>query len=816
MKISLNWLRDFVDIPAGTDPVKLGELFTLRTAEVEHVENQADMFDKMVIGRIEKISAHPDADKLKVTITDVGKEKLQIVCGGPNIKEGMLVLVALVGAKVKWHGQGDPVVLEKAKIRGVESFGMICAGEEIGLDPTPEGIADLSHLKAATGTPLAAALNKNDVIFDIDNKAITHRPDLWGHYGIAREIAAITGKKLKPLKPKVSFPATAGAKSAAATALSVEVKDKKLCPRYIGVLMENIKIEPSPDWIQKRLLATGHRPINCVVDATNYVMTELGQPLHAFDADKIEGGIIVRTAKDKEEIHTLDDQKRKLTKEMLVIADHKKSVAIAGVMGGANSEVEQKTTRIILEAANFNPSSVRKTATALGLRTEAVQRFEKSLDPNLAETAMDRLCEIILQICPSAKIATPKIDVADFDEKSQKITLNLDRVRGKIGTDIPTKEIVRILVSLEFKAKESTDKKIEVQIPTFRQAKDVSIEDDLTEEIARLYGYENIKPTLPLLPAKVPLENNERKLKHLAREILSKGLGFHEVYNYSFYSLKDIQKCLLPEELHIKVENPLSLDQTHMRLSLIPNMLKNTALNQKNFSQFSIYEIGRTYEDLQEYFPIEEKKICAMIVRGKNTGGNEEDVFSRAKGALENLLSFFATQGLSMRRGESLAPYAHPGKYASYHLKKDDTFIARVFELHPMVAKNYELEDAKIAAFEINFTALATLGRRERKYSPIPKFPGIEFDVSVLINKTVTIEQMLREIESADKKLVHSVHLFDLYEGKNVPEDKKSCAFKIMLQASDRTLESDEMKCVQQEVFTRLQKLGGEIRGLRA
>ncbi len=818
MKISVNWLRDFVHIPADINLKDLAHTFTLRAAEVEHTEDMAELFDNIVVGQIKKIEPHPDADKLKIARTDVGTgELLQIVCGGPNIAEGMYVSVALKGARVRWHGEGDLVTMENAKIRGVESFGMICAGEEIGLAPTPEGILDLSTLNTGdnggftAGQPLAQALHLNDFVFEIDNKSLTHRPDLWGHYGIAREMAAITGEKLRAQEIKVQYPNSETAKNA----LSVKVESKKLCPRYIGVMVENVKIEPSPAWMQKRLETVGYRPISNIVDATNYVMAELGQPMHAFDADKIKGGIVVRPAENKEEIQTLDEVKRTLTKDMLVIADHEKAVAIAGVMGGANSEISNTTTRLILESANFHPASVRKTSTKLGLRTEAVQRFEKSLDPVLAETAMDRLCELILQIYPEARIVSPKVDIASFSTKPLTTKLDMERLRAKIGKNLPTEEAIRILESLEFKIVKTTGgktiKKLEVEIPTFRATKDISMEDDLVEEIARIHGYENITPLLPELPARLPEENVERVLKHRARQIISYGLGFSEVFNYSFYSKKDIEKTLLPEELHEKVENYLSEEQTHMRVSLVPNMLKNVAENLKSFPEFKIYEIGRTYHNLQEYFPIEEKYICGMVVK---SGKKTTDVFYEAKGALEKLLSYYNNASFEMRKGESHCSCAHPAKYAAWYDKANGDEIARTYELHPLVAKNCGLENAQIGVFEVNFTLLAAKGFKENKYRPLTKYPEIAFDVSVIVDKNTEIGSLEKVIRKADRALIRQVELFDLFAGPNIGEDKKAAAFSITLGADDRTLTDEEMKRVQQMIFKNLQETGGQIRGL--
>lgn len=805
MKVSLNWIRQFVDVPKDLQAEEFGKLFTLRTAEVEEVIDQSKAYENMVIGRIEKIEKHPDADKLQVTQTNIGKGTHQIVCGAPNIAEGMLVPVALSGAKVRWHGEGDLVELKKAKIRGVESDGMICAGEEIGLAPTPDGIADLSETKAKPGTSLSEALTLNDVILDIDNKALTHRPDLWGHYGHAREVAAILNLPLKPFTTDVKFPSSG-------EDLSIEVKAKQECPRYLGVIIEGITVEESPAWMQEKLQATGHSIFNNIVDATNYVLEELGQPLHAFDANKIDGGIVVRMAEDGEKLTTLDSEERKLTRDDLVIADHNKAVALAGVMGGDNSKVEDGTTRILIEAANFDAATVRRTSVRHNLRTDAVQRFEKSLDPNLAETALHRICELIGEICPGAKIVTPKVDIKNFDESPKNVTVDMNRVRSKIGAAVSTEQAEEILEKLEFKILKKDGEKLTVEIPSFRATKDIEIEEDLTEEVARMFGYENVKPVLPESPIKLPTENNERKLKHRAREILSKGLGMNEVYNYSFYSLKDIQKSLIPEELHIKVDNYLSEKQTHMRVSMVPGMLHNVELNLKNFDTFDIYEIGRTYVDLQEYFPLEEKKICGVTVR---TRKRKLEAFYESKGLVEKLLSFFQVQGMELRKGESLAPYAHPNRYAGYYLKKDGTELARVFELHPLVAKNYNLEKVDIGIFEVNFTQLAALGARDIKYKPIPKFPSSEFDVSVLVDETVTIGEMEQQIAGADKNLIESVTLFDRYGGDNIPEGKKSCAFKIVLRAADRTLKDEEAKKIQEEVFARLQKLGGEIRGLK-
>lgn len=814
-------LLEALDLKKAYSPEEIQTLLTHHTAEVEGIIYQDQYLNKVVTGKLLEFQKIEGSDKLHKGIFDIGWKKIQIVFGSVHeVQIGEILPIALAGAKLPG---GD---IKTGEFLGVKSEGMVCGDDELGI-----GEKNLTRFPADTplGKPVAEVLDLEDAIFIIDNKSLTHRPDLWGHYGIAREVAAITQQELQPFTSEIIYP------DATANPLPIEIKAKKLCSRYIGIKIENINIEPSPRWMQNRLRAIGYRPINNIVDITNYVMAELGQPLHAFDTQKIEGGIIIRTAKKGEKITTLDGVTRELDSETLVIADLKKPIAIAGVMGGANSEIDQQTSSIIIESATFHASSVRKTSVRLGLRTEAVQRFEKSLDPHLAEIAMDRVCELIKHICPSAGIASPKIDIKNWKEKPVTVKLNLKKVYSKIGKEIPLEEVKRILTSLAFGVVQKSSTALNISIPSFRATKDIDMEDDLVEEIARMHGYEHIQPNIPELPIKLPLENHERKLKNQARQILSWGLGYDEVYNYSFYSLKDIQKSLLPEELHIKIQNYLSEDQTHLRVSLVPNILKNIAHNLKYYDEFTLYEIGRTYQDLQEYFPIEEKKICGVIVKKSAKGASQNSgVFSEAKGDLEN---FFEQMGIScfrMDKGQTFCPYAHPNRYAEYMVPEmcfgkekpsaqalqnaayvDDSLVfARVFELHPLVAKNYELQNVPIALFEINFTRLAQIRRQEIKYKPLPKFPAIEIDISVVIDEKTEIGGLQKLIKESDKNLIQKVELFDLYQGPNIPAGKKALAFKVKLQALDRTLTDEEMKKIQQNIFKHLMAVGGEIRGL--
>ncbi|MDD3862157.1 MAG: phenylalanine--tRNA ligase subunit beta [Candidatus Gracilibacteria bacterium] len=807
MLVSLNWLKDFVDIKM--DPKNLATELTLKTAEVEGMIAESSQFENMVVGFVETMIPHPNADKLRIAKVSIGKETLQIVCGGENLKEGMYVAVAKIGAKVKWHGEGELITMERAKIRGEESFGMICAGEEIGIDDPsagPKDILDLSSLKPEIGMPLADLFGKNDTILEFDNKALTNRPDLWGHYGIAREVAALTDSKFKTLEPKVKIP-TSG------ESVKVEVKNNELCPRYCGLIIKNIKVAASPDWLKKRLKATGHGIHNNIVDVTNYVMNELGQPLHAFDKNYIKGGIVVRTAQKNEKIKALDEKEHDLSVEMLVIADHEKPVAIAGIIGGENSGINENTTEIIIESANFHPGNVRKTSTKLGIRTDSVQRFEKSLDPNLAELAIKRAAELILELCPDAKISGPITDVKNFGEKPLKISLDIKKAQSKIGIEISPKEIKSILESLEFKVAichsraGGNSNLFEVEIPSFRSSKDVTIEDDLIEEIARIYGYENIPTILPNLPSKLPLENTERFKKHRTRELFSYALGFDEVYNYSFYGLKELKNCAVNEDGHIKLLNYLSEDQTHLRTTLIPNLLKNFQLNAKYFDSVKLYEIGRTYKEIGQFMPLEEKNIGGgILVKGKS-----DTPFYEAKGATE---AFFKKFNITTKQTKGIenTPYAHPVKSLSF-LGNNGKTLAKAFILHPEISKNHDLEKYSIAMFEINFSKALEMGNEEKSYKQIPKFPPIEIDISVLIDKEIEVEKIKNAIMESEKTLITSTELFDIYEGPNIEKAKKAIAYKVTLQAQTRTLTDEDMTQAQQKIFKALEALGGTIRG---
>jgi phenylalanyl-tRNA synthetase beta chain len=810
MYISLNWLKDFVEVDESLTAEDLSNLITQKTAEVEEVKNQKEAFDKMVTGQIVKLKEHPDADRLQVCDVNIGNEVVQIVCGGSNLFEGMYVAVSLPGSKVRWHGEGDLIELKEAKVRGVSSHGMIVLGSEIGVDD-PNGsdtrVLDFTEDKPTPGTHLGEYLGLDDLIIEIDNKSLTHRPDLWGHYGIARELAAITGKSLKEYNPQIAVPKSG-------KTIEVEIEANDLCPRYLGLVIENVKVDKSPEWLAKRLKAVDHGNYNNIVDITNYVMAEYGQPLHAFDAREIKDKIVVRRAKNGEKFKDLKGGEHKLNENMLVIADSERAVALAGVIGGENSAIYDDTTTVILEAANFHPGNVRKTSVEIGVRTDAVQRFEKSLDPKMAEVALKKAAELILELCPKAKIAGPITDKGDwqkhFDQVHQ-IKLDPKKVSSKIGEEVSTEDITKILESLNFVVEALSDELL-VTVPSRRAMKDVRIEDDLIEEIARMFGYNNIEPILPKLPTKLPSANSERKMAHKMRDIMSLSNGFDEVYNYSFYGENELKNLMISEEGHLKLDNYLSAEQTHLRVNMTANLLKNAQENIKHFDRFKIYELGRTYKEIGEYFPLEEKMLAGLTVKKINKKQKKDVDFYLMKSIVEDLCETFTAEKINMVSGVSGVSYAHPNKSVSYLTHSGKT-IAKVYMLHPQVAKNFELENYEIALFELNRTALAQLAKKERKYKTINKFPAIELDVSVVIEQKIEIAKLIEAIKNANPKLINSIELFDIYMGEHIDADKKAVAFKIVLQALDRTLTDDDLASTQQQIFTNLEKIGGMIRG---
>lgn len=829
MLVSKQWLEEFIDIPASVPARDIASRLTLSTVEVERVSGDAPGLAHIVVGKITAIEKHPNADRLRVCRVDVGGgEPLQIVCGGSNLRQDMMVAVALPGASVRWHGEGDPVTLAKTTIRDVESFGMICASDEIGLgDRFPKKeekeILDVtgSHAALTAGQPLAEALGGKDAVFEIDNKSMTHRPDLWGHYGMAREVAALFGWPLRPYKTKKIWPGkrsmAPGAGAMKHGTLDISVEDASLCPRYMAALVSNVRVAPSPAWMRERLLRVGVRPVNNVVDVTNYVMMETGQPMHAFDATRLHPKseirnqksttIVVRNARAGEKLVTLDGKERLLSKGMLVIADDEKAIAIAGVMGGARRAVTERTTAIIFESANFSASSVRKTSVALGLRSESSARFEKGLDLGMPPVALARAVELLCQLCPDAVVLSVA-EQSSYTRHDRAIVLPHGYVKKKLGVEIADAEAMALLARLGCAVKKKRDG-MSVVPPEWRSAKDMSIPEDLVEEIARLYGYDRIAPALPSLPLRPPEPHRLRVLEHAARDVLAYRSRATESYNYSFVSPEWLGFLGLPLSVCLELENPVAGDRPLLRRDLFPGLVENVEKNLHRFESVRIFEIGRTYhadapgENAEAHgqarLPKEDIRLGIAVAEK----GNDTPFFD----AGDMVRTYFDAIGVSGYRflPSDEGPYAHPGRTAAILFGKER--VGWVGEIHPRVAERIGLL-SRAAVVEISLNAILPHAGDARAYHPIRVYPSIVRDIAFTVAGGVSHASLELAIRRADP-LVADISLFDVYSGKKLPAGQKSMAYRITLQAADRTLSGEEADAALAHVWQTLKDAYG-------
>jgi phenylalanyl-tRNA synthetase beta chain len=805
MLLSKQWLNDFVNTSKKTDQ-ELSDLISLSTVEVEEFVDQAKAMDGMVVGKVEKLSAHPNADKLTLCDVNIGERITQIVCGGENLREGMIVPVALPGAKVRWHGEGDLVELAKTKIRGEESEGMICASSEIGL-ALAEGegerdIRDLGEMDVQIGTPLAQALGMDDIVLEVEHKSLTNRPDLFGHYGMAREIAALMRTDVKAYDP---------AQIAQGEGISIEVsvKEEGLCPRYMAVAMEGITVQPSPRWMQNRLSACGIRPINNIVDITNYVLLETGEPMHAFDAEFLGGDAVsigVRTAKKGEKIVALDEETYELTKDMLVITDAKKPVAIAGVMGGEQSGVSEKTTRIVFEAANFDPVSIRKTSQALALRSESSARFEKSLDPALCEMALRRAVELVQELCPGAKVCSPVIDTQSTQKDAAVVAFTGTRLNAHLGSAIAHGEIVDILTRLGFGVVRTEDS-YQVTIPSWRATKDIEIAEDIFEEVARVYGYDNVASVLPSFTITPPVQDPVRALARKARTMLSQQAGAHEVYQYAFIGEKTLETLGYALEDHIKLLNPLASDRPYLVRSLVPNLLEAVERNQRREDIVHVFQVERVFLKEEKGLEMGEGKDVLpqqpCMFAGVYAKKGEDNPFWQSK---LDVLGYLQGLGYDVQLHEAKKPAAWQHAVRQADVFVGEEIVGTVAEVDPERAQALGL-DHRAAAFEINLSLLAEFATPQMQYEPVATHPSVERDLAFVVAEEVSCMKIQEVMKQTSALLMH-LEVFDIYCGKGVEEGKKSVALHLSFCAGDRTLDSKE---VDVEIEKITQVLEGEL-----
>ena len=812
MKLSLNWIKDYVAIPDDMDLKKLAYDLTMSTVEVEDVRNLAESFDKLIVGVIQEVLPHPNADKLRICRTDIGGGEIkEIVCGGSNLESGMKVAVACPGAVVRWHGEGEPVVIKNAKLRGIESFGMICASSEIGLSdlfPAEEAeITDLSAFDVPAGTPLADALDLNDIILEIDNKSMTNRPDLWGHYGIAREIAALYQLPLKKIE---SF------NPEGIPEMTVSVEDTKRCPRYIGAEIEHLSVKPAPYQMQNRIWKVGMRPINALVDITNYVMLATGQPTHAFDADRISGHITVRHAKEQEELLLLNDKKLSLTPDDLVIADSESAVGLAGVMGGAKDSVLPETNKVILEVANFDAAGIRRTALRYENRTEASARYEKAIDPERCDQALSMAIALFKESYPELEI---KAFSDNYPEKlvQNEIDVPVEWLEHRLGKEFSEATLSDLLGRLGFAVSFNENKIMHVTAPTWRSTGDISIKDDIMEEVARMYGYENFDAEKIVTAFTGAINQLDLDLERRIKEYFAFRCGMQEVFTYPWIS-DEYLKAILPDaENLLAISTPPSPTERFIRPSLLPNLVKAVSENLRYYSEFSVFEGARVFfdrnyvsdYDATEKLPEQRKHIGGAFVGDYK---NISVLFRQAKGVLENMARYTHMEALTFRQ-ESKPVWADGTVWLN--IFRDTEKVGDFALLSKKASLDCGIKNSAVLLFEIDLELLKPFTSRTNTFTHLAEYPLKDYDIPMLIDASVKWEEIRDVILSKKKQgsLLQSVSFVEEYKGKQVPEGKKSITVRLVIGSLEKTLTSNEIESCAEGVIKVLRKrLNAELR----
>ncbi len=791
MKVPVNWLNDYVDIDITAD--ELGDALTLSGSKVEEVIKTGDNISKVVTGKIDKIEGHPDAEKLFVCSVNVGQlENIQIITAATNMKENDIVPVALHGSIL-----ADGTKIKKGKLRGLKSNGMFCSKEELGI-ANGEEVLGLMIMPEETpiGVDIKEVVKLESVVLDFE--ITSNRPDCMSVVGMARETAATLGKVYK--LPKLEFKPLS--KENIEDSLEVEIKDK-LCRRYMARGIKNVKIAPSPEWMQERLIESGIRPINNIVDITNFVLLELGQPMHAFDSRQIKTNkIVIERAGDGEKFTTLDEQERNLDSSILCIKDGDRKVAIAGIMGGLNSEIKDDTTEVIFEVANFDGTNIRLSSKKLGLRTDASTKFEKDIDPNLAEIALNRACSLVQQL-EAGEVMEGVIDV--YPEVVEPHTLRVDSnwVNKFLGLTLSKESMKEYLNRLDLITSIDKDELV-IHVPTFRC--DVNIREDVAEEIARIYGYDNVPSTIPNTEGLRGGKSPEQKLQGELIDVLVAD-GLNQSIAYSFVSPKVFDKIMLDEKdclrNTVKIKNPLGEDYSIMRTTALPSMMESLSRNYTRSNEYArLFEIGKVYIPVEGEKLPEERNILTIGLYG------DVDYFN-LKGIIENLIEKFKIKNLNFEREKDNKSY-HPGKTAKVLIGKE--VIGTIGEVHPDVSENYDIE-VPCYIGEINIDKLFASIEGEVKYSALPKYPAVSRDLAILLDKEILVKNIEDIIKAKGGRILESYKLFDVYEGKQIPQGKKSVAYSLKYREAGRTLTDKDVNKVHDKIVRTLENnLGAELR----
>lgn len=804
MNTPLSWIKAYVP-ELDVTPQEYTDAMTLSGTKVEGYECLDADLDKIVVGQIEKIEKHPDADKLVICQVNIGTETIQIVTGAPNVEVGQKIPVVLDGGRVAGGHDGSitpgGIKIKKGKLRGIESCGMMCSIEELGStrelypDAPEDGIYILKD-DAMVGSDAVELLGLHDSVFEYE--VTSNRVDCFGVLGIAREAAATFNKPFIPPVVEVK-----GNNEDVNDYIKVTVEDKDLCKRYCARVVKNVKIAPSPEWMQRRLAACGIRPINNLVDITNYVMEEYGQPMHAFDLATLEGKhIVVKRAKDGETFTTLDGQERKLDSDILMINDAKKAVGIAGIMGGENSKITDDVKDMVFEAACFDGTNIRLSAKRLGLRTDASGKFEKGLDPNNALAAINRACALIEEL-GAGEVVGGVVDVYDEVKEPVRIQFEPDKINQLLGTDISSEDMLKYFRKIELSYDEAAK---EVIIPTFRQ--DLLCMADLAEEVARFYGYDNIPTTLPTGEATAGKLSYKLRIEAVARDI-AEFCGFSQAMTYSFESPKVFDKLLLPADSELRktvtITNPLGEDFSIMRTTSLNGILTSLATNyNRRNKNVRLYELGNIY--LPKELPVTELPDERMqFTLGMYGDGDFFDM----KGVVEEFLYKVGMRKNIRYDGQAGKPFLHPGRQANIMYAGE--VIGYLGEIHPAVMENYEIGERTYVAV-LDMPLIYDKTTFDRRYEGIAKYPAVNRDISMVMPKNILVGQVEEIIRKKGGNLLESFELFDIYEGSQIKEGFKSVAYSVVFRAKDRTLADNEVQEIMDKILKALKELGIELR----
>ena len=804
MKVSLNWVKKYVDLPDYITTKQIATDLTLRTVEVEGYENTEEKFHDIIVGKILEINEHPNADKLRVCKVDIGDgEPKQIVCGGSNLYTNEMVVVCKPGAEVYWHGESELMKIKDSKVRGVDSYGMICGAEEVYLEnifpaKDEDEIVDLAGIDCYPGQSITEIIDMKDVVLEIDNKSLTNRPDLWGHYGIARELSAIYDVDLKPIE-KVKIDSNL-------PKYDVVIEDTTKCQRYVAVEIDNVYEKRSPLWMQSAIIKGGMRPINAIVDITNYVMMAVGQPLHAFDKTHVDGNkIIVRNAREGEELLLLDNNSIELTTDDLVISDVNDAMALAGIRGGKKDSILPETTSVVLEIANFTAKTIRKTGKRFDEKTDASIRYEKNIDTQRVDEGLNLALSLFKEIFPESKVVAFN-DVYPVKTKNEKIDVSEEFLNTRLGKKIDKETITRVLTRLGYEVNYKNGL-YSVVVPTYRSTGDVSLKDDVMGDIARLLSFESFEAQPLTISFDHAVLQNKVLLETRIKEYLSSRCGFYEIFTYPWINEKYINAASINKEDCIKLATPPSPEEAYLRSSLVPGMLEAISKNLRYFDNFKMFEMtqvfskGEYHESSEdETLPIHRKMLTGSVV-----GSNPKEIFYELKGVIENIARYTHMKELSFSTECDKPSWADINAYLA--IKLDNEVIGYMGVLSVKTMNDAKIKRTNAAIFEINSDKFVPLESRTNKFKHIPVLPSVEKDLSLIVDENITWAEMTKYIRSK----ASSIKFIEEYRGNQIPEGKKSIMLRVTFDSGDTTLTSDEINTKLDAIIRTLNKMCGAV-----